>query len=60
MQDNSFYRSLDTPGYARDAEPMFVGRSAAGHSKLLDSDYDTYGSGNFESANLLSANLARR
>ena len=46
----------------KDAEPMFLGaRTGAGHSRLLDSDYDTFGSGgNFESANILSANLARR
>jgi hypothetical protein len=42
-------------------EPVFLGARAGGaQARLLDSDYDTFGSGNFESANLLSANLARR
>ena len=32
---------------------MFLGAShKTAHSKLLDSDYDTFGSGNFESANI--------
>ena len=42
-------------------EPVFLGaRTGGAQARLLDSDNDTFGSGNFESANLLSAHLARR